>query len=538
MTEFKDQLTTAALTASFGLAAYGVVLLAKSVRSAQKHRAKKQKHRAMGRDYHAESFALQVSPTIRPTDQSVFSSVSQPQRRNRRDSEGGYSFMSLNSRVPPHMTLEGYEDEDEDEEDEGFDSQDADQVRRVMDKSYSRGHLRPDKLRVLDGRMTDPLINENLSRLLEHLKERTTHHLGYPYNLHFKSDGLVPFLQFSINNLGDPFNVSNYGVHSRDFEIAVLDFFASLWDIKDGFYWGYITTCGTEGNLLGVLYGREKFARREAEPVLYCSKDTHYSVPKAGAMYRMKVELIETDETGEMIYSDLEAKLNANAGRPAVVSLNAGTTVKGAYDTVDDALAVLKKVGLSRDDYYVHVDGALNGIILPFLSHKCEPKRISFDKDIDSVSVSGHKMLGCPMPCGVVITRKEHMERWARDVEYLNSTDTTIMGSRNGQAALAMWVALQRKGLDGIREDVVQCIDNANYLVSLLRKIDVVCSLNEFSTTVVFERPPSAIELKWQLACTGDIAHVVVMPSVSKAKLRRFARELHMARIAEKTKGE
>ena len=39
----------------------------------------------------------------------------------------------------------------------------------------------------------------------------------------------------------------------------------------------YTTTCGTEGNLLSILYGRECFP----DGVLYCSKDTHYSVPKA-----------------------------------------------------------------------------------------------------------------------------------------------------------------------------------------------------------------------------------------------------------------
>ena len=30
---------------------------------------------------------------------------------------------------------------------------------------------------------------------------------------------------------------------------------------------------------------------------------------------------------------------------------------------------------------------------------------VSFDKPISSVSVSGHKFLGAPLPCGVVVTR-------------------------------------------------------------------------------------------------------------------------------------
>jgi len=28
---------------------------------------------------------------------------------------------------------------------------------------------------------------------------------------------------------------------------------------------------------------------------------------------------------------------------------------------------------------------------------------INFEKPIDSIAVSGHKMLGCPMPCGVLL---------------------------------------------------------------------------------------------------------------------------------------
>ena len=175
-----------------------------------------------------------------------------------------------------------------------------------------------------------------------------------------------------------------------------------------------------------------------------------------------------------MVYSHLEELIST--GRPAIVNANAGTTVKGAYDNVDAVIETLKKCGVPRENYYIHVDGALNGIFVPFLVGSDHTKSISFEKAIDSISVSGHKMLGCPMPCGVVITRKEHMENWAKDVEYLNSTDTTITGSRNGQAALAMWVALQRKGKDGLREDVIKCIDNAKYLQELMVNSGVKCT--------------------------------------------------------------
>lgn len=44
---------------------------------------------------------------------------------------------------------------------------------------------------------------------------------------------------------GDPFIESNYGVHSREFEIGVLQWFARLWEIEPHDFWGYITNCGT-----------------------------------------------------------------------------------------------------------------------------------------------------------------------------------------------------------------------------------------------------------------------------------------------------
>lgn len=40
-------------------------------------------------------------------------------------------------------------------------------------------------------------------------------------------------------------------------QIGVLNWFAKLWEIDTEEYWGYVTNCGTEGNLHGILVGRE-----------------------------------------------------------------------------------------------------------------------------------------------------------------------------------------------------------------------------------------------------------------------------------------
>lgn len=364
---------------------------------------------------------------------------------------------------------------------------------------------------------TKDQVRRVLAEFSLELADRTEFHLGYPYNLKFDTAPLIPFMQYSVNNLGDPFVTSNYGVHSRMFEIEVLYFFADLWRIPRDDFWGYTTTCGTEGNQLGVLYGREKLP----EGVLYCSRDTHYSVPKAGMMFRIPTVFVKSQESGEMDYEDFDAQLAKNPDKPAIVVFNAGTTVMGAMDCVDTVLKVLKK-HKTRDQFYLHCDGALAGLIVPFLEGTPEAYNVSFEKEIDSVSVSGHKMLGCPMPCGVVITRKEHMERFQRDVEYLNSKDTTITGSRNGQAPIAMWFALQKKGVEGLRHDCQKMRRVAAFLTKKFTDAGIKAHLNPMSTTVVFERPHQDVVSKWQLACAGEVAHVVVMPSVDEIKVTRF----------------
>lgn len=79
--------------------------------------------------------------------------------------------------------------------------------------------------------------------------------LGYPLNFDYDFSPLAPFLNFSLNNAGDPFAKVNNSVHSRQFEVAVLNWFANFWDVQRDQFWGYITSGGTEGNLYGLLVG-------------------------------------------------------------------------------------------------------------------------------------------------------------------------------------------------------------------------------------------------------------------------------------------
>lgn len=287
-------------------------------------------------------------------------------------------------------------------------------------------------------------ILDNYDKLL---MSKSSVHFGYPYNLMYDHSELYSFMKYSINNLGDPFVPSNYGVHSRQFEVSVIDFFARLWKMEQNAYWGYVTTSGTEGNLHGILLAREC----HPDGILYTSKETHYSIFKAARYYRMDCNAVPTLPMGEIDYDHLKSELDKNRDRPAIINVNIGTTVKGAVDNLDRILSILEELEIPRERYHIHCDGALFALMMPFVENGPE---ISFKKPIDSIAVSGHKMLGCPMPCGIALCRKEHVEKVEQHIDYLNSVDTTIMGSRNGQAALYMWYSLRKKGVEGIERDV------------------------------------------------------------------------------------
>lgn len=70
-------------------------------------------------------------------------------------------------------------------------------------------------------------------------------------------------------------------------------------------------------------------------------------------------------------------------------------------------------------------------------------------------------------------------------------------------------------------------METARYLRRALTTVGFTARLNDLSTTVVLERPmDDALVKRWQLACEEDIAHIVVMPNVTKEKIDKFIEEL------------
>jgi histidine decarboxylase len=349
-------------------------------------------------------------------------------------------------------------------------------------------------------------------------KMRAAHqtHLGYPYNLLGMSPVAASLGGYLVNNLGDPYVGSHYGSEVCDLEREAVSWLMQLWGCEDPkMYWGSIGASGTEGNFWAI------YLAREACPgaTLYYSADAHYSIPKAARILGMAAVCVESDANGEINIAALERALRACGGK-AILALTCGTTVKGAHDDIAAAMLCLDRCAITQR--YVHIDGALNAMVLPFTDGVPFAIQASFKHGVDSISTSGHKMIGTPMPCGALIARREHVDRIASAVAYLRSHDTTLMGSRNGHAVLAIWARFFGHGEEGYRADVAQCLSRTEWLVSFLKRAGVPVLCNPFSLTVLFPQPAEDIVNTYQLACSKGEAHAIVMPNVTMELLQRF----------------
>ena len=350
-------------------------------------------------------------------------------------------------------------------------------------------------------------MQEKLDLLLEEIRSSTGQQVGFPGSQEFDYSPLFPFLKFSLNNVGDPFHDSGYRSNTHEIEREVIARFAELTRIDPEQAWGYVTSGGTEGNMYGLYLARELFPNA----MFYFSEDTHYSVLKNVRVLNARYIMIKSQENGEIDYQDLYEMIQVHRDLPAVVMANIGTTVRGAVDDLERIRGILQDLRVTNA--YIHADAALSGLILPFVA---EPQPFGFDAGIDSISISGHKLIGAPLPCGVVVTRRTHVERVGRAVEYVGVHDTTLSGSRNGFAPLMLWYALATLGEEGLREKVARMLDTAEYAVSRFNKSGIRAWRNRNSVTVVFPKPQPSVFTKWQIAPEGRDVRIVTMPHVTR----------------------
>ncbi|GAB7036485.1 MULTISPECIES: aminotransferase class V-fold PLP-dependent enzyme [Catenuloplanes] len=362
--------------------------------------------------------------------------------------------------------------------------------------------------------MTEALLAERLLALIA--AERTK--VGFPGWSAPLPAVLTAFFAYELNNYGDPGTDPVFAWHTKDLERELVGELADVFGAAPGRHWGYVTSGGGEGVLAGLWEAR----RRHPGARVYHSTAAHASVARAADLLRMDAVAVPAGPRGEMDYAALERLVR---GRPAIVLATVGTTLTEAVDDVPRIRATLRRAGATGG--YVHADAALAGLPLALASAGPPPFGLT-GAGADSLSISGHKFLGVPFPCGVYLARRAPGVA-ADPGDLMCGAPDALSSSRSGHAALILWYLMRRHGRDGLRELADRGRATAEYAERALTAAGwPAWRAHPQARTVVFATPPRPVPRDWPMPSVGGLSHIVCTPGVTRARI-----DLFVAAVAE-----
>jgi histidine decarboxylase len=365
----------------------------------------------------------------------------------------------------------------------------------------------PDTLRLLD--------------LMEQVHPDATHSLGFAENQEPGAEYLTPLVAAFLRCVRGMDPGDDFREHTGPYERAVRELFAELVDAP----WGAaarVTACDGEGIRLGLATAREHM--RHA-PV-YASDNAHAGVAQAAAALGLELATIPSLPDGTMDANALRrAVLARNAAYSIVPGLEPGAIVVATCGTattgaVDDVVA-LRRAAAAAGAVHVHTDASYGGLIA---AHAPSAPNWSFTHGADSVSISAHRVLGLPLPWGIVFSRRDIVApptppcTWARG-EHLDPFGA-------GLGTLFVWAALRRLGRTGLRAHILRRLETAAYAVRRLEEAGAGPSRSPESLTVTLTRPSDRLAGKWHLSCEGDVARIVCLGHVTRSAIDEFTHDL------------
>ena len=284
-------------------------------------------------------------------------------------------------------------------------------------------------------------------------------------------------------------NPNNIGCHttgkseeafkgSQELEKEVIKVLAvDIFKAKEKEYDGYIATGGTEANMQALWIYRNLFKKdfnaTLDEMVILSSEDTHYSVHKGSNLLSVDAVSIPVElNSREIIAEELDTiveNLIAEGKKYFMVISNMATTMFGSVDNPDVYANILTKHNV---EFKIHVDGAFGGFIYPISNKK---STINFQNShISSITIDAHKMLQAPYGTGVFLCRKGLIENvLTKEAQYVDGMDLTMVGSRSGANAIAVWMILFSYGYYGWFEKINTLLLRTEWFCKQLNELGV-----------------------------------------------------------------
>ncbi len=259
----------------------------------------------------------------------------------------------------------------------------------------------------------------------------------------------------------------------------------------NGDFDGYVASGGTEANMQAIWvyrnYFMKEFGADIREICILCSFDAHYSSSKAANVLNLDVASVPVREIDRSISPELVVEVIEDqkaVGKKYFITIaNMMTTMFGSVDDVDIYTEALKRSGVH---YRVHVDGAYGGFFYPFSTPETN---LNFSNpEVSSITLDAHKMLQAPYGTGIFLIRK-HLIQYAntKEASYVEGEDFTLIGSRSGANAIAVWMILMTYGPHGWYEKVLVLLNRTDWLCQRLDEMGLVYFRQEGSNIVTIK---------------------------------------------------
>lgn len=303
-------------------------------------------------------------------------------------------------------------------------------------------------------------------------------------------------------------------------------------------YDGYVASGGTEANIQAIWIYRNYFMQFHHVSLdnicIICSEDSHYSADKASNLLSIDIQKIKVDfNTRELLKEDLTSKIESakkNGKTHFIVIANMMTTMFGSVDDIDLYVECLKENAV---EFKVHVDGAFGGFYYPFSN---EDNTLNFNnKYVTSVTLDAHKMAQAPYGTGIFIIKKGFMGYVNTDkASYVKGQDSTLIGSRSGANAIAVWMILMKHGPYGWFEKIYILQKRTLWLCEQLEALSIDFYHSPKSNIVTIKSHCITIEIVEKFGLVPDNHEnpkwykIVVMSHVSIEKLSLFIDDIKL----------
>jgi tyrosine decarboxylase/aspartate 1-decarboxylase len=333
------------------------------------------------------------------------------------------------------------------------------------------------------------------------------------------------YWKYLEKNLGDP----SLFPASAELEQETISMLGSL--LSNPKASGSIVSGGTEANII-ALWAARNLAKKERGEVIF-PVSAHYSFDKASDLLNLKLIKVKLNNGFQM---DVKAAEKAITSKTVAIVGVAGSTGLGVVDPIRELSEIA-----SAHNIYLHVDAAFGGFVLPFLK-ELGYKPLDFDFSLPgvfSITIDPHKMGLAPIPAGGILFRDAKMsEAISMKVPYLSGGEmkqSTLLGTRSGASAVAVWALLRHLGRAGYVAVVERCLRLTWKLVEGIQRIDGLDIVTKPTLNVVgikSDRIDVQLifqELRkrgWAVSLFLNYLRIVIMPHTKQSHIKRLLEDL------------